>query len=239
MSAQSTMPRSAWIFLPLAILFAGVTATGYGFALSAPGLVFAAVLLVILFGSVFAAVHHAEVIAHAIGEPFGTLLLTLAVTIIEVALIATITLGDTAAPALARDTVFAVVMIVCNGLVGICILIGGLRYREQDVQVLGANVYLSVLFVLATIRLVMPDYTLDHGRPGLFRRPARLRPGGRRRLRVGQAAGAGARLPESLVLLFLTFALSMLTFGAGRTNVLFGLVHMVAFAVFLFMLFIP
>ena len=98
-------------------------------------------------------------IAHAIGEPFGTLLLTLAVTIIEVALIATIMLGDTAAPALARDTVFAVVMIVCNGLVGICIVIGGLRYREQDVQVLGANVYLGVLFVLATITLVMPDYT--------------------------------------------------------------------------------
>ena len=64
-------------------------------------------------------------------------------------------LGDKPAPALARDTVFAVVMIVCNGLVGLCIFIGGLRYREQDFQVTGANLYLSVLFVLATI-------TLDH-----------------------------------------------------------------------------
>ena len=89
-------------------------------------------LLVILFGTVFAAVHHAEVIAERIGEPFGTLLLTLAVTIIEVALIATIMLGAKAVPTLARDTVFAVVMIVCNGLAGICILVGGLRYREQD-----------------------------------------------------------------------------------------------------------
>ena len=117
-------------------------------------------LLVILFGTVFAAVHHAEVIAERIGEPYGTLLLTLAVTIIEVALIATIMLGEKPQPALARDTVFAVVMIVCNGLVGICIFIGGLRYREQDFQVTGANLYLSVLFVMATITLIMPNYTL-------------------------------------------------------------------------------
>ena len=77
-----------------------------------------------------------------------------------VALIAAIMLGDKPQPALARDTVFAVVMIVCNGLVGICIFIGGLRFREQDFQVSGANLYLSVLFVLATITLIMPNYTL-------------------------------------------------------------------------------
>src|SRR4030095_8401707 len=63
-------------------------------------------------------------------------------------------------PALARDTVFAVVMIVCNGLVGLCIFIGGLRYREQDFQVSGSNLYLSVLFVMATITLIMPNFTL-------------------------------------------------------------------------------
>src|SRR5919205_355505 len=124
------------------------------------GALFAVVLLAVLFGTVFAAVHHAEVIAERIGEPYGTLLLTLAVTIIEVALIATIMLGEKPVPTLARDTVFAVVMIVCNGLVGICILVGGLRYREQDFQVSGANLYLSVLFVLSTITLVMPNYTL-------------------------------------------------------------------------------
>ena len=149
MSAHGPMPRSAWIFPALSVLlFAGVTVLGYTFTPSAIGLIFAAVLLVILFGTVFAAVHHAEVIAERIGEPYGTLLLTLAVTIIEVALIATIMLGAKAVPTLARDTVFAVVMIVCNGLVGICILGGGLRYREQDVQVSGSNLYLSVLFVL-------------------------------------------------------------------------------------------
>src|SRR6266702_41500 len=161
MSAHGPMPKSSWIFPGLAvILFAAATALGLTFTPSAGGLVFAAVLLAILFGTVFAAVHHAEVIAQRIGEPYGTLLLTLAVTIIEVALIATIMLGEKEVPALARDTVFAVVMIVCNGLVGTCIFIGGLRYREQDVQVLGANLYLSVLFMLATITLVLPNYTL-------------------------------------------------------------------------------
>src|SRR6202030_3740704 len=161
MSAHGPMPKSAWIFPALSVLlFAAATAAGYDFTPSAGGLVFAALLLVILFGTVFAAVHHAEVIAERIGEPYDTLLLTLAVTIIEVALIATIMLGDKAVPTLARDTVFAVVMIVCNGLVGICILTGGLRYREQDVQVSGSSLYLSVLIVLATITLILPNYTL-------------------------------------------------------------------------------
>jgi Ca2+:H+ antiporter len=365
MSAHGPMPRSAWIFPALAVLlFAAVTATGYVFAPSAAGLVFAAVLLVVLFGTVFAAVHHAEMIAERIGEPFGTLLLTLAVTIIEVALIATIMLGAKAVPTLARDTVFAVVMIVCNGLVGICILVGGLRYREQDVQVSGANLYLSVLAVLATITLVLPNYTLTT--PGPFYSAAQLgfvsvvtlilygvflytqttlhrdyfvRTGDGSSGHAAETSGpalslsvglllisllavvllakkfslvvdfATARigappafagvlvallilLPESvaaigaarkndlqksinlalgsslatigltvpavavvayaldkqlvlglsaqdMVLLVLTFLLSMLTFVTGRTNILFGLVHLVVFAVYVFMVFVP
>src|SRR6202030_108364 len=151
MSAHGAMPRSAWIFPALAVLlFAGATAVGFTFTPSLAGLIFAGALLVILFGTVFAAVHHAEIIAVRIGEPYGTLLLTLAVTVIEVALIATIMLGEKPVPELARDTVFAVVMIVCNGLVGVCILAGGLRHREQDFQISGSSLYLSVLFVLAT-----------------------------------------------------------------------------------------
>lgn len=144
------------------LLFAAtiVPSLGIGFSRSPAGYAFAVVLLVVLFGTVFAAVHHAEVIAERIGEPFGTLLLTLAVTVIEVALIATLMVGEKGVPTLARDTVFAVVMIVCNGLVGVCILVGGLRYREQGFQITGANVYLCVLTVLATITLVLPNYTL-------------------------------------------------------------------------------
>jgi Ca2+:H+ antiporter len=365
MSAHGPMPRSSWIFPALAVaLFAAVTLSGYMFAPSPGGWAFAGLLLVILFGTVFAAVHHAEMIAERIGEPFGTLLLTLAVTVIEVALIATIMLGDKPVPALARDTVFAVVMIVCNGLVGICIFIGGLRYREQDVQVAGANLYLSVLFVMATITLIMPNYTLTA--PGPFYSAAQLgfvsivtvllyavflytQTIRHRDYFVGGGSGAahgeaeisnqtlavsvalllvsllavvllakkfslvvdvviakvGAPpafagvlvallilLPESvaaisaarkndlqksinlalgsslatigltipavavaayaldkqlvlglnaqeMVILLLTFMLSMLTFGTGRTNILFGLVHMVVFAVYVFMVFVP
>jgi Ca2+:H+ antiporter len=365
MSAHGPMPRSAWIFPALAVvLFAVATGLGLNFTPSAGGSLFATVLLAILFGTVFAAVHHAEVIAERIGEPYGTLLLTLAVTIIEVALIATIMLGEKPVPALARDTVFAVVMIVCNGLVGLCIFIGGLRYREQDFQLSGANVYLSVLFVLATITLIMPNYTLTAPGPiysaaqlgfvsvvtlilyavFLYTQTIRHRDYFINQLN-GDAAGesqlsnrmlglsvallvvsllavvllakkfsvavdavtamigappafAGVivalliLLPESIaaigaarrndlqksinlalgsslatigltvpavavvayaldkqlvlglnapemVLLVLTFVISMLTFGTGRTNILFGLVHMLVFAVFLFLVFAP
>jgi Ca2+:H+ antiporter len=281
-----------------------------------------------------------------------------------VALIATIMLGDNPVPTLARDTVFAVVMIVCNGLVGICILTGGLRYREQDVQVTGSNLYLSVLIVLATITLIMPNYTLTTPGPsysaaqlgfvsvvtvilyGVFLYTQTVR---HRDYFIGEAAGvtdgemsasnrmlvlsavlllvsllavvllakkfslvvdfataqigappafAGVLvallilLPESvaaiaaarkndlqksinlalgsslatigltipavavaayaldkrlelgldaqaMVLLLLTFVLSMLTFGTGRTNILFGLVHVVVFAIFVFLVFVP
>jgi len=365
MSAHGPMPRSAWIFPALAvILFAATTALRFTFTPSPAGLVFAAALLVILFGTVFAAVHHAEVIAERISEPYGTLVLTLAVTVIEVALIATIMLGDKPVPTLARDTVFAVVMIVCNGLVGICILTGGLRYREQDIQVAGSNLYLTVLIVLATITLILPNYTLTIPGPiysaaqlgfvsvvtvilyGVFLYTQTIR---HRNYFINEAAGdaddgaaasnrmlalsvvlllvsllavvllakkfslvvdAGTALigappafagilvallillPESVaaiaaarkndlqksinlalgsslatigltipavaitaytldmqlvlglndqevVLLVLTFVLSMLTFVTGRANILFGLVHLVVFAVFVFLVFVP
>jgi len=266
-------------------------------------------------------------------------------------------------PTLARDTVFAVIMIVCNGLAGICILLGGLRYREQDFQVSGANLYLSMLVVLATITLVLPNYTLTTPGPsysaaqlafvsvvtiilyGVFLYTQTIRhrdyfvsggdgaadhagsASGGLALSVGlllvallavvllakkfslvvdaTAALIGAPtafagilvallilLPESvaavgaarkndlqksinlalgsslatigltipavavaayaldktlvlglgdrdIVLLVLTFLLSMLTFGTGRTNILFGLLHLVVFAVFVFLVFVP
>src|SRR3569623_970512 len=125
MNASHAMLRSAGIFPALAVVLFGATtvpALGIGFTHSVQGLVFAAVLLVVLFGTVFAAVHNTEVIAERIGEPFGTLLLTLAVIVIEVSVIAMLMLGLQEVPTLARDSVFAVVMFVCYGLVGVCFL---------------------------------------------------------------------------------------------------------------------
>jgi Ca2+:H+ antiporter len=119
----------------------------------------------VLIAAVFAAVYHAEVVAHRIGEPFGTLVLALAVTIIEVALIVSVMLGVSADKAgLARDTVFAVVMIVCNGIVGLCLLWGGMRHHEQGFQVQGASAALAVLAPLTILTMILPNYTL--GTPG-------------------------------------------------------------------------
>jgi Ca2+:H+ antiporter len=119
----------------------------------------AAVAAVVLFGTVFAAVYHAEVIAHRVGEPFGTLVLALAVTVIETALIVSIMLAAPEEKAgLARDTVFAAVMIVCNGIVGICLLAGGARHHEQGFQVHGASAALAVLVALTSLALIVPNY---------------------------------------------------------------------------------
>lgn len=161
--AKTVFPRSGVAFPAIGIVFYGATALlGLGSAspLTVPGAAFLLVLVVVVFGTVFATVHHAEVIAHRVGEPFGTLVLTLAVTVIEVALILSMMLGGPSNSALARDTVFSVIMIVCNGLVGTCILIGGLRHREQEFLVHGANSYLGVIVTLAALTLMLPNYTL-------------------------------------------------------------------------------
>lgn len=119
-----------------------------------------------LISAVFAAVYHAEVVAHRVGEPFGSLVLALAVTIIEVALIVSVMItGGLETSALARDTVFAAVMIVCNGIVGLCLLAGGMRHREQGFQLQGANAALAVLIALTTLTLVFPNVTISTAGP--------------------------------------------------------------------------
>ena len=156
------LPKSSWLF-PLcgAAVYALAYGLGSGGAFSPTplGIALAIVLIPVLFGTIHAAVHHAEVIALRTGEPYGTLVLTLAVTAIEVALIVSLMITGKSSPTVVRDTVFAVIMIVCNGLVGICILIGGLRYREQGFQVAGASAYLTVLISLVMLTLVLPVYT--------------------------------------------------------------------------------
>ena len=112
----------------------------------------------VLIATVFAAVYHAEVVAQRTGEPFGTLVLAVAVTVIEVALIVAVMVAAPAEKAgLARDTVFAVVMIVCNGIVGLCLLWGGARHHEQGFQVHGASAALAVLAALTTLTMILPN----------------------------------------------------------------------------------
>jgi Ca2+:H+ antiporter len=116
--------------------------------------------------AVVCAVHHAEVIAHKVGEPFGTLVLALAVTVIEVALVLSMMLaGGANAATVPRDTIYSAVMIICNGVVGVCLLLGGLRHREQLFRIEGTGSGLAALVVMSTLVLVMPSLTTSASGP--------------------------------------------------------------------------
>ena len=148
------VPLVAWLVLVAAML--------------KPGGIVLAVAVLALTGAVFAAVHHAEVVAHRIGEPFGTLVLAVAVTVIEVALIVSVMLsGGADKEALARDTVFAAIMICCNGIVGLCLLVGGIRHHEQGFQIQGASSALAVLCAMSVLIMVLPNYATTVPGPGL------------------------------------------------------------------------
>jgi Ca2+:H+ antiporter len=120
----------------------------------------------ILWGA-FNVVRHAEELAHRLGEPYGTLVLTMSVTVIEVSFIFVVMLGDEAASTLARDTIFAVLMITLNGVAGICILLGGLRHQEQSYNLQGARAFLAVIMPLSVITLVLPNFTSSTPGPTL------------------------------------------------------------------------
>lgn len=362
---SKTAPLWTWL-LPLAgiAFFASTAAVGFGddFASSTSGIAMALMLVPFIVASVFAAVYHAEDVAHMTGEPLGTLVLTISVTIIELALIISLMMTGKASTTIVRDTVFAVIMIITSGLVGMCIVVGGIRYREQIFDVTSAKIYLAVLIVLATLTLILPNYTQSApGRlfsgsqlafisvatialygvflytqttlhrdyfvgerpPGEFVAPSRTRlltavgllvialaavvllakqfafvinagvsamgapvgvtgviialivltPEGISAVNAARSdalqkslnlalgsslatigltipamAAASALMDAQLVLgleardvtlLVMTFGASILTFGTGRTNVLFGFLHMVIFGTFLFLAFVP
>lgn len=118
------------------------------------------VVAVLLISSVLSAVHHSEVIAHRVGEPFGTVVLAISITAIEVSLIITLMLGGgEQAKFLARDTVFSAVMLIMNGLLGACLLIGGIRHREQFFQRTSANTALVSLVAIIVLTFLLPNYT--------------------------------------------------------------------------------
>lgn len=116
-------------------------------------------LFAIILWCAFGVVREADHLAELLGEPLGTLVLTLAIVIIEVVLIGAVALGGESAPTLGRDTMFAVLMIVLNGVVGLCLLLGGLRHHEQAYNLQGAVAYLAVIIPLSVIALVLPNFT--------------------------------------------------------------------------------
>src|SRR4051794_29634100 len=142
--------------VPLVALL--VLAATWGRSLPA---VVAALVAVVLMGAVLSAVHHAEVVAHKVGEPFGSLVLAVAVTVIEVALIVTLMVsGGEEASGLARDTVFAAVMITCNGIVGLAVLLGALRHHVVVFNAEGSGAALATVTTLAVLSLVLPTFTM-------------------------------------------------------------------------------
>src|SRR5690606_33990814 len=120
---------------------------------------------VLLFATVLAAVHHAEVVAHRVGEPYGTIILAICITVLEVGLIISFMLsGSEGALTYARDTVFAAVMLILNGILGICIWVGSRKYKEQFFITNSATTYLVALVAILVLTLILPNYTsTEHG----------------------------------------------------------------------------
>lgn len=157
--------------LPVSALAAGIACSFVGVSVAvlppAAAILTLAVLLGLVTATVFAVVHHAEAVAHRIGEPYGTLLLTLAVTTIEASIILSLMMHGANNPTLARESVFSTVMIVTTGVVGICLFLGGWRHYKQEIQRQGTNALLAVLMALSVLTLILPDFTLTTG-PGSF-----------------------------------------------------------------------
>jgi Ca2+:H+ antiporter len=150
-----------WWPLVAPLAAAGFVAAIFVGAVEKVGVVTPAIAIVLLFAAVFAAVHHAAVLAVKVGEPFGSILLALSITALEVGLILAVMIGGSVgSEAVARDTVFSVVMLVVNGVVGLCLVLGGARYRQQEFLVQGAKGMLSVVITLSVIVLVLPNFTL-------------------------------------------------------------------------------
>ena len=163
-----TMPLAA-LAMALAVRASGLSVDGG--ALNARILV-GALSSAIMFTTIFVVLDHAEAVARRVGEPYGTLVLTFAVTAIEVSIIVSMMLHGANNPTLARESVFSTVMIVCAGVVGFCLTFGGWRHHYQEIKRQGTNAALAMLMALSVLTLVLPDFTLGGG-PGGFS-PAQL-----------------------------------------------------------------
>lgn len=160
--SEATRPKFATIFPIAGLALAFALARGEQYFAMLPGsLAFApgAAALILLIGCVLATLQHAEVASERFGEPIGTLFLTIAVTLIEVAIIVSMIEHGSDDPTEAREALFSAIMIVCNGVVGICLLLGAVKHHEQELHPLGASAYLAVLIALSILTLILPNYT--------------------------------------------------------------------------------
>jgi len=164
-ASATTIPAWTAIAPPLGL---GLELLLHGSASPGAGLGFAVALLL----TVLAAVHHAEIVALRVGEPFGAVILALAVTVIEAGLIISVMLGPDPQPTLVRDTIHAVVVLVLHGVAGLCIVVGARRYREQRFRTQGAQAYLTVLLPMVAVTLVLPNFTTSA--PGPYYTPLQL-----------------------------------------------------------------
>ena len=156
------MPRPTWTSVVPVLALVALAAT-WG---RHPGAVVLVVVAALLIGAVLAAVHHAEVVAHRVGEPLGSLVLAVAVTIIEVALIVTLMItADKDTSGLARDTVFSAVMISVNGIVGLSLLVSALRHHLAVFNPEGTGSALATVITLASVCLVLPSFTTSQPGP--------------------------------------------------------------------------
>ena len=159
--------------LPHWTLIAPLAAIGVYLALHGSTNVLAGIALgAALLAGVMAAVYHAEVVAARVGEPFGAIILALAVTVIELGLIVSILLGDQPQPTLVRDTIHAVVVLVLHGLAGLCIVVGAIKHHEVQFRTQGAQAYLTVLMPMVAVTLVLPNFTSTT--PGPYYSPWQL-----------------------------------------------------------------
>jgi Ca2+:H+ antiporter len=150
-----SLPIPSWLFITPVLAWLAIA-----FGSANAGIVVILLLFVVLVASVLASVHLAEIIAHKVGEPFGTLILALAVTIIELSLIVSLmSAGGEQSMTLARDTIFAANMIILNGIIGLCILLGALKYHEQVITKHSATSALVALISILVLTLVLPNYT--------------------------------------------------------------------------------
>ena len=162
------IPKTTWLKLGWAWLVV-IAFTVYGGTLLAQPLtpVAAMVCFAVLFFTIIAAsfgvVHEADLLAHKLGEPYGTLILTLSIVSIEVILIASMLLGPGEFPTIGRDSIFAVMMIILNLVMGLCLIAGGLKHGEQEYNAQGANAYVAMIVLLTGTALMLPNYLSGAG----------------------------------------------------------------------------